>query len=90
MTGTLLTDKGTEDKFITLIVCMLCSGSGLVNQSGGVQCQEQVLSDGDGDGGRSGSLQLHRPAQPPAPGHRQYRPAERHCCTRTGTQLLCV
>lgn len=29
------------------------SGSGSAHQPGGVQCQEQVLSDGDGDGGRS-------------------------------------
>lgn len=43
-------------------VCMF-SGSGSADQLGGVQCQKQVLSDGDGDGGRSGSLQLHRPAE---------------------------
>ncbi|KAG7215496.1 hypothetical protein INR49_003272 [Caranx melampygus] len=30
------------------------AGSGPADQPGGVQCQEQVLSDGDGDGGSQG------------------------------------
>lgn len=66
-------------------VCLLRSGSGFAHQPGGVQCQEQVLPYGDGDGRGPGSLRLHRPAQPSAPGHRQHGPAERHRCSCTGT-----
>lgn len=39
-------------------VSVLRSGSGSAHQPGGVQCQEQVLSDGDGDGG--GAQRHHR------------------------------
>lgn len=73
-----------------ILLCVWCSGFGPSHQPSGVQCQEQVLSDGDGDGGRSGSLQLHRPAEPSAPRLQQHRPTERHRCPCTGMCQLDV
>lgn len=40
--------------FVSVTVFYLCTGSGSADKSGGVQCQKQTLSGGDGAG-----LELH-------------------------------
>lgn len=36
--------------FVSVTVFYLCTGSGSADKSGGVQCQKQTLSCGDGGG----------------------------------------
>lgn len=65
---------------------LLAPGLRSAHQPGGVQRQEPLLSDGDGNGGGPGSLRLHRPAQLAALRPEQRRGAsERHRRPRPGT-----